>query len=544
MSSLLDLLEDPNKVEENRLESHLDYVQTLFPDVREYRSLALKNMAPRPELFSIQAMAQRPGMAYLANMNLQLLYPSTKDPQAQITELNSHFDLITSYCQRTTQFYQQVPVWANSLIDQPILGFDTETEGLDKRVLYDKYGRLREVTKIAGICLAVDANTGYYFPFLHTEEDGIPNWSREARIHLLDRIYAETIPVVHNTQYDNFISQINGCTTIRPYPYVVDTQIGCFLYRVDEKKNGLKNMAEVLLGRPMMKIEKLFGFDKANDFVAFNRICASDAYVYGALDPCNTIGLFFFLLQSPDNPFLNQGVVAQIDHELANTLIDLYKPGAPIDYDYNLHALHDCTMRADMLEQFIYQEMGMTFALGSPKQLSEVIFDNLGVQPLAKMEKGKGGSWPTGEEILEELADANPHVTGLVAIVDFRKIGAAAKKTHAKFVSNSFTDYRDPVTRVEVDFNSTNVPTGRLSSGSGSERSGVFTKFKKGSMNIHNQAYHKGDWVWGGNSQGIGAASTIQVPLRRITKHPLLDLDNPYPPEVRMKAAAKVADIT
>lgn len=519
-------------------------LEALFPDPEPFRTKAMEPYQPRPEIFSQAALSQRPGMAYVAGLSLELVAPSSEDEEVQMREAKIAMDAIISYCNRTTMYWDKVPVWKTHGVDQPLIAFDLEATGLDRRVLYDKYGNLIRVTKIAGICLGVSSQQGYYLPVLHTELDGVKNWCRKAELYFLDRILSETVPLIHNAQYDLMQVQIAGANNIRLYPYFLDTMIGCFLYDVNEKKNGLKNMSEVMLGRTMVKIEELFGETKKDAFIAFNRICASDALVYGGLDGVNTFGIFEFLCNSPKNPFLHQPIPTQIDHHLALTLIDMYKAGAPVDYDYNLLALHDCVARAQMLIQYIYKEVGQTFDIGSPKQLNEVIFNILGVQPLPGMERGKNGGYSTDEDTLQALSDANPHVTGLLAIVDYRKISAAASKTHAKMMGNSYADYLAPYTRMGVDFNATNVPTGRLSSGTGKGRTMILTGFsKKNPDEVSKQVYHKGDWIWGGNSQGIGAARTMKIKLKKITAHPKLDLKNPYSEEVRIEAAKKVAEI-
>lgn len=521
---------------------YMKYIMDLFPEPKFFKERALKKFEPRPALFSQAALSARPEMSYIAGLQLTMLAPQNEAVEHQMMEMDAYLNQIIAYAPRSTKYYQYVKTWEDRRIDEPVIAVDLETDGLDRRVMYDWSGDLIVPTKIVGLCLGVSSMAGYYLPTRHTGDDGVRNWHPSVITHALNRLFTTCIALIHNAQYDLFISQLNGVTGIRQYPGFVDTQQLAFFYDVNEKSNGLKTLAAKLLKRKMVKIEELFGETKKDAVVTFNRICASDAYIYGCLDGTNTFALFEFLVMSPIMPLRNQAIVSHIDHELTNSLIDMYKSGMPIDYDYNMLALHDCVARAAMLREFIYEELAQKFDIESPKQLSEIIYDRLGVQPLAEHELGKKKARGTDEETLEILAERNPHITGLLAIVDYRKISTAAGKLHAKFVSNCYLDSRDPVTRVNVDFNQTNVPTGRLSSASGSGRPGVFTKFAKDDVTIKEQVYFKGDYVWGGNSQGIGNPPQKKYKLKRIVRNASVDLSTPYSPETKMAAARKVAD--
>ena len=134
------------------------------------------------------------------------------------------------------------------------------------------------------VSVSTDAFSGYAVPVLHTGDDGVPNWSKEALHHFLERMLAECSVLIHNTQYDLNICMMAGIQSIRKFPHYIDTQILAFLTDPNNKHNGLKDLSDVYLGRKMVKLETLFtGKEKESEVITYDRVCATDGMAYACI---------------------------------------------------------------------------------------------------------------------------------------------------------------------------------------------------------------------------------------------------------------------
>src|SRR5690606_38186197 len=107
-----------------------------------------------------------------------------------------------------------------------------------------------------------------------------------------------------------------------------------------------------------------------------------------------------------------------------------------------------------VLEQQIYEKAGVTFNIASPKQLGEVLFDKLQLDPKAK--KTKTGQYKTGEDVLLALANKSDIVQD---ILDFRQL-QKLKSTYVDALPNLF----NPNTGlIHTSYNQAVAATGRLS---------------------------------------------------------------------------------
>ena len=146
-------------------------------------------------------------------------------------------------------------------------------------------------------------------------------------------------------------------------------------------------------------------------------------------------------------------VYRDIERPLANVLCEMEREGFLIDADA-LEALgRDFRARAAELETQIYALAGETFNIKSPKQLSEVLFDKLG---LPRPRKTNRGFATTSAEVLESLSGDYP-ICAL--ILDYRRY----QKLDSTYVS-ALIKLRDENGRVHSSFDQTATATGRISS--------------------------------------------------------------------------------
>ena len=419
--------------------------------------------------------------------------------------------------------------------NEPAISLDTETTGLDTRCLYDYDGNLIVNTKLVGFSVATSEDTGYYLPILHNGDDGILNWDFNLILFFLEILHEEFFIIYHNAVYDREVLALNGVSSFRKWPYFCDTMTLDFLNNVNKKLHGLKHLSEKILGRKMIEIYQLFNFakkPKKGVNISFDRIPAKVAYVYGSSDAVNTYGLFkhYVSKKGVDNVFLSESVPLTIDHKCVDTLRNLSRGGAPIDFDYFLYAIKDCEYRIYLLEQEIYNYVGRKFDINSPDQVSKILFNQYNIPVLQGEELNKKGNYSTREEVLDELFEKYPEYKILEYIVTYRKLIGTTRKFYIKSVINSYVDALLPYTKVQIQYSQTVIPTGRFSSSSNKGKTRIKVKETKAGNLTHN--YFQGSWDCQMNSQGIPNPHFILKKAKRIKKINFdigIDFENPYP---------------
>jgi len=113
-------------------------------------------------------------------------------------------------------------------------------------------------------------------------------------------------------------------------------------------------------------------------------------------------------------------VFYQVDNPLVKVLADMEYEGVAIDVQF----LQECSVELDkqarIAEESVYRQAGVRFNLASPKQLGEVLFDKLQLDPKAK--KTKTGQYATGEDVLLKLAHQSPIVEDILAFRELTKL--------------------------------------------------------------------------------------------------------------------------
>lgn len=173
-------------------------------------------------------------------------------------------------------------------------------------------------------------------------------------------------------------------------------------------------------------------------------------------DLCNDCWLNTFAAriqaESIDKQNLNK-LMYEIEFPLVITLDNIERNGMHISIE-RLKELHeDFTRRIKVLEQKIYEITGEEFLISSPKQLSYILFDKLG---LKHGKKGKTGYYSTSAEVLNQLREDSPVID---LILEYRQIS----KLDSTYTLG-LIDKADENGRVHTTFTQAMTNTGRLSS--------------------------------------------------------------------------------
>lgn len=314
------------------------------------------------------------------------------------------------------------------------LAFDTETTGLDALE-----------AEMVGFSLSWEAHTAYYVA-LPAERAAALAWLELFHPHF-ER--PDVTWIGHNLKYDyqilaNYGIQLAG--TLR------DTMLAHYLMEPDQR-HGMDALAQNYLGYTPISIETLIGA-KGKNQKSMRDVPAAEVAEYAAEDADVT-----WRLHEAFTPKLAEAGLERVLHDLEAPLVpvlaDMERAGMCVDLEGLARYSVELGEDSARLEAEVRELAGVDFNLGSPKQLGEVLFDRLKLDPKAK--KTKTGQYATGEEVLENFRSAHPIVDKLL---EWRQVG----KLKSTYV-DALPQLVNPRTgRIHTTFNQAVAATGRLSS--------------------------------------------------------------------------------
>lgn len=341
----------------------------------------------------------------------------------------------------TTHNYQLIdsPELRESLIGflqfQESICFDTETTSLDA-----------VDAQILGLAFSYQKNEAFYVPFPHDFEQAKAILSEFKELFLNENIEK----IAQNIKYDLMILNNYG---IAVKGKLYDTMLAHYIIE-PEKRHGMDILAENYLNYTPISIEELIGKKgvkqgniKDVDIQLVKEYAAEDADITLQLKET----LHPILAQNPQAVKLFE----EVEMPLTQVLCDIESEGVQLDTDF-LKEMSN-TLLADMIEvqDKVFELAGQTFNLSSPKQLGEILFDKLKLDPKAK--KTKTGQYMTGEEVLSKLEAEH---TIARYILDFREL----QKLKSTYVDALPLLISKKTNRVHTSFNQAVTATGRLSS--------------------------------------------------------------------------------
>jgi DNA polymerase-1 len=340
--------------------------------------------------------------------------------------------------------------WVTAAYEAGVLAIDTETTSLNA---------MR--AELVGISLSSQAGKACYIPLNHRNEaagelslgdDEAPeNMPMTDAVDTLRDILldASVLKIGQNIKYDMKVLSRYG---LNIFP-ADDTMVMSYVLDGGQHGHGMDELAQLYLGHTTTKFTEVAG--KGKDQITFDRVPLDKALHYAAEDADVTLRLWQKL-----KPRLPQdhmvGIYEDFDKPLVPVLADIERVGMLVDKE-RLKALSlDFAERLAVLETEIHSLAGRSFNVGSPKQLGEILFDEMSLPGGKK--SAKTGAWATGADVLEDLAAQGHDLPA--RIVDWRQL-AKLKSTYA----DALVEEINPDTgRIHTSLAQTIVNTGRLSS--------------------------------------------------------------------------------
>ncbi len=314
------------------------------------------------------------------------------------------------------------------------ISFDTETTGTNAHEV-----------DLVGISFSYKAGEGYYVPAPEIREEAI------AMLRQFEPLFNDASKkwVGQNLKYDMTILKWYGFELKGD---LFDTMLAHYLIEPEGRRNMDFLSAQFLRYEPI-SIEELIG-KKGKGQLTMRTVDTEKVKEYAVEDADITLQLkevFAPLLtnRKVENVFTN------VEIPLVKVLLDMEFEGVKIDVDFLKEYSVQLEGEAKAAEQKVFDCCGLKFNLGSPKQLGEVLFDHMKLDPKAK--KTKSGQYATGEDVLMKLASEHAVVEDILAFRELTKL----KNTYIDalpLMINSKTG------RVHTCYSQAVAVTGRLSS--------------------------------------------------------------------------------
>ena len=230
-----------------------------------------------------------------------------------------------------------------------------------------------------------------------------------------------------------------------------DTMLMSYAQNGGLHNHGMDFLSERYLDHVPISIKTLLGSGKSA--ITFDRVPIDEASRYAAEDADITLRLWQYL-----KPSLHRNKVTVVyetlERPLVPVLVEMEMYGIKVDRDTLSRMSNGFAQKMAALEAEIHQMAGRSFNVGSPKQLGEILFDEMAL-PGGK--KGKTGAYATGVDILEDLATEH-ELPGRV--LDWRQL-SKLKSTY----TDALQDHIHPDTgRVHTSYSIAGAITGRLAS--------------------------------------------------------------------------------
>lgn len=323
------------------------------------------------------------------------------------------------------------------LIKLPYVAFDTETTSLS----------IMEA-QLVGISLSGKTGTGYYIPTGHQEATAqlTPSQALDILAPLL--MDDSILKIGHNFKYDlGVLHKYN--VTINA---ITDTMLMSYILDGAKHGHGMDELAERHLQHTTIKYSEVVGTGKNQK--TFDMIDIGLATSYAAEDADITLRLFELL-----SPRLAQEQMMTVYERIERPLIPVIRnmeiTGVRVDHQLLFALGQDYSSEMQRLERQIYDAVGRSFNVGSPKQLGEILFDELGL-PAPK--KTKTGGYVTDADVLEKLVEQGHALPKL--ILEWREL-AKLKSTYVDGLLNSINKKTQ---RIHTSYAMALTSTGRLSS--------------------------------------------------------------------------------
>jgi len=376
----------------------------------------------------------------------------TTTPQQKVAQAVGQLDLFATYeemdqaagtkstIEHNDHLYQFVDnpkaqkMLVRNLLQQRVVCFDTETTSLNELE-----------AELVGMSFSYKKGLAYYVPL--SEDQGEVLQTLEIFRPFFEK--EDLLKVAHNLKFDYKI--------LRKYDMTVkgamfDTMIAHYLLNPDGR-HGMDYLSEIYLGYKPVSIETIIG-KKGKNQGTFRDADLRTQTDYAAEDADVTFQLYELFAPQLKKENL-EDLFFNIEMPLMEVLAKMELSGISLDEKWLAQESIDLENDLRQLEAKIFELSGEEFNVNSPKQLGEVLFEKLQLDPKAK--KTKTGQYATSEDILQKLSGKHEIIQHILEYRTYQKL----KSTYVDALPSQIEKTDN---RVHTNFSQTTAATGRLAS--------------------------------------------------------------------------------
>ncbi len=360
---------------------------------------------------------------------------SQEPAEERSTGLNANKNITnTAHTYHVIDSAEKIKSLVTSLLKQKEICFDTETTNIDANNC-----------ELVGMSFSFVAGEAYYIPCPADKA------ATEKILKQFQPLFDSTAVtwIGQNLKYDMLVLKWYG---IELRGNIFDTLLAHYLIE-PEGRRSMDLLSAQYLGYEPIHIDELIG-KKGKEQGTMRDVEIEKIKEYAAEDADITLQLKHVF-----EPLVKEKKVDRVFYEVENPLVPVLTgmefEGIKVDIDFLADYSKQLEIDAKAAEKKVFDASGLRFNLGSPKQLGEVLFDRLKLDPKAK--KTKTGQYATGEDILTKMALQHPIVDDILAFRELMKL----KSTYVDALPLMI----NPKTgRVHTSYNQAVAVTGRLSS--------------------------------------------------------------------------------
>ena len=330
--------------------------------------------------------------------------------------------------------------WLKKITGARLTAFDTETTGLDYME-----------AEIVGLSLAVENGEACYIPVAHDYPGAPDQLPRAEVLQKLSRFIEDDKKkkVGHHLKYDAHI--------LRRYDIVLagmqfDSMLESYVLNSVATRHDMDSVAKHYLGRETIHYEDVAG--KGAKQLTFNQIDLETAAPYAAEDADITLQLHTALWTQLGEQSALKKVYEEIEQPLVPVLLEMEETGVLVDRKMLTRQSGELAKTMATLETKAHELAGGPFNLGSPKQLQQILFEQLELPVIRKTPKGQPS---TAEDVLVELA--NDYELPAV-IIQYRSVS----KLKSTYTDKLPLQINERTGRIHTSYHQAVAATGRLSS--------------------------------------------------------------------------------
>ncbi|WP_333853084.1 DNA polymerase I [Epilithonimonas sp.] len=325
-------------------------------------------------------------------------------------------------------------VLVENLLKQKAVCFDTETTSLNELE-----------AELIGMSFSYKKGLAYYIPISENQEEA------QKTIEIFRPFFEDqnVLKIAHNLKYDVKVLQNYNIDVIGK---LFDTMIAHYLLNPDGR-HGMDYLSEMYLDYKPVSIETLIG-KKGKNQLTLREVDLVTQTNYAAEDADVTFQLYELFAPQLAKENLEE-LFFKVEMPLMKVLAKIELTGVKLDEKWLAQESIDLENDLKVLESKIFELSGEEFNMNSPKQLGEILFDKMQLDPKAK--KTKTGQYATSEDVLQKLSSKHEIITSILEYRTLQKL----KSTYVDALPGQI-DKKD--NRVHTTFAQTVAATGRLAS--------------------------------------------------------------------------------